>query len=488
METSQEKRVTLPASKSLVVLTLFIVLATSSLALPVASRAERERSNVQFLPTLQSGLNATLQWLAANQSSTGSYGDYNEHATAAAAYALWLNNSNSAKAALSYRYLAAQLDNNSATWFWTPYTEADVPGAVLYSVASSSNIDLINVIFVENSLLQLQQPNSGFIGYYDTNVGHSVTSSVDTDMALLGLLNAKAIPVQNQASAIHYLLPLQNQDRSFHPTSSISANSIDAIGPDPVSITALTALALKSAGFTTGSLPVSQALNFLNHAASSNFGGKGHIYAAAASSLALKAYDEPDNAVAAVAYILSQQNGDGGFSDISRFSYPRSNALDTGWVALALETQFSEGNGIVQVNGPPVAAFVFNPSSTTVGITVHFDASSSHDSDGDQLSYLWTFGDGSTAAGKNPSHSYSEAGSFTVTLTVTDSGTNPPSLSNTQWQTITVSATTVQNASTLPLTATQLEIVVGVVGLAIIAGVSVYLIRRSTKRSTTAQR
>ncbi|PYQ49317.1 MAG: PKD domain containing protein, partial [Acidobacteria bacterium] len=34
--------------------------------------------------------------------------------------------------------------------------------------------------------------------------------------------------------------------------------------------------------------------------------------------------------------------------------------------------------------------------------------------------YAWTFGDGTTGSGASPSHAYSTAGNFTVTLTVTD--------------------------------------------------------------------
>jgi PKD repeat protein len=307
-------------------------------------------------------------------------------------------------------------------------------------------------------------------------------------MALLGLASPNLIPVQNRTRAIQYLLTLQNLDGSFNLTSTRPYDSIYSLGPDPVSITALTLLALKSFGFTTDNAPISSGLKFLSEALITNSCGNGHVYSTAMSTLAFKAYNQLYEGATSTIYILSQQNSDGGFSDSSRFSYPQSNALDTGLAAIALETQSAQGGRTpTPINCPPVAAFSFNPQTPTIGVAIRFNASTSHDFDADQLSYIWTFGDGSSAEGVSPRHTYTEEGNFTVTLTVTDSGTNPPSLSNTRWQTITVSATTVQNASTLPLTATQLEIVVGVVGLAIIAGVSVYLIRRSTKRSTTAQ-
>lgn len=44
------------------------------------------------------------------------------------------------------------------------------------------------------------------------------------------------------------------------------------------------------------------------------------------------------------------------------------------------------------------------------------------------VSYLWDFGDGNTATETNPSHTYSSAGTYDVTLTVTDAGGNSDSL------------------------------------------------------------
>ncbi|MFT3877002.1 MAG: PKD domain-containing protein [Propioniciclava sp.] len=49
-----------------------------------------------------------------------------------------------------------------------------------------------------------------------------------------------------------------------------------------------------------------------------------------------------------------------------------------------------------------------------------FDASTSQDSDGTIVSYLWDFGDGTSGSGASVEHDYATPGAYTVVLTVTD--------------------------------------------------------------------
>lgn len=71
-------------------------------------------------------------------------------------------------------------------------------------------------------------------------------------------------------------------------------------------------------------------------------------------------------------------------------------------------------------NVPPTA--VITPSATTgeAPITLSFDGSNSSDADGTLTSYSWNFGDGSSASSKVASHTYTDAGSYTISLTVSD--------------------------------------------------------------------
>ena len=79
-----------------------------------------------------------------------------------------------------------------------------------------------------------------------------------------------------------------------------------------------------------------------------------------------------------------------------------------------------KGEGIP--NQPPVASFSYSPQNPVVNETITFNASSSYDPDGNITSYEWDFGDGNVTNTTHEilNHSYSEAGSYEVTLTVTD--------------------------------------------------------------------
>ncbi|MBD9698243.1 PKD domain-containing protein [Flavimobilis sp. GY10621] len=74
------------------------------------------------------------------------------------------------------------------------------------------------------------------------------------------------------------------------------------------------------------------------------------------------------------------------------------------------------GGGTPPANVAPTAAF----TSSSAGLVAELDGRGSDDSDGTIASYTWDLGDGSTATGATPSHTYGASGTYTVRLTVTD--------------------------------------------------------------------
>jgi PKD repeat protein len=82
----------------------------------------------------------------------------------------------------------------------------------------------------------------------------------------------------------------------------------------------------------------------------------------------------------------------------------------------------SEASG----NQPPVAE-AGSPVIGTAGVAATFDGSASFDPDGTIATYDWDFGDGNTDNGKIVEHTYTNDGTYNVTLTVTDDGDLPAS-------------------------------------------------------------
>jgi PKD repeat protein len=76
----------------------------------------------------------------------------------------------------------------------------------------------------------------------------------------------------------------------------------------------------------------------------------------------------------------------------------------------------------VKITSPPQApeAFAGGPYEGYVSFGVPFDGRASSDPDGTISAYQWNFGDNTTGTGIAPTHTYSQPGTYNVTLTVTD--------------------------------------------------------------------
>jgi PKD repeat protein len=112
---------------------------------------------------------------------------------------------------------------------------------------------------------------------------------------------------------------------------------------------------------------------------------------------------------------------------------------------LNVETQDSISTG-TPANQSPTAVLSATPETGAAPLAVVFDASGSSDPDGVIADYRWDFGDGTTGAGLQIEHTYSTAGQYQATLTVTDdqgatdSATTVISATGGEAQTIFVSA------------------------------------------------
>jgi glucose/arabinose dehydrogenase/PKD repeat protein/fibronectin type 3 domain-containing protein len=74
----------------------------------------------------------------------------------------------------------------------------------------------------------------------------------------------------------------------------------------------------------------------------------------------------------------------------------------------------------LQSNQAPVAVASADPVSGSTPLEVSFSSAGSEDPEGEPVSYSWDFGDGAVSEAANPTHTYSQAGLYTVRLTVSD--------------------------------------------------------------------
>ena len=90
----------------------------------------------------------------------------------------------------------------------------------------------------------------------------------------------------------------------------------------------------------------------------------------------------------------------------------------TGYDLLALLSDKTEN--IVEAGIAPPFAVADGPYTSFEGGAVAMAAGASFDPNGSVVNYQWLFGDGSSASGQTVSHTYTQDGTYTVTLVVTD--------------------------------------------------------------------
>ena len=170
----------------------------------------------------------------------------------------------------------------------------------------------------------------------------------------------------------------------------------------------------------------------------------GHVYytQAGSSQLLSRGFEPDSDVVGALEFVTANNLSDINWANVAGMFYAGGNLywLDRTTGDLMRSTWSANGpvaGTAVAVSGPGVDSQVWNtralftvpkpnqppvavPNVTCTGMTCSADGSTSSDPDGTVAAYNWQFGDSGTASGATASHTYTTAGTYTVTLTVTD--------------------------------------------------------------------
>ncbi len=130
-------------------------------------------------------------------------------------------------------------------------------------------------------------------------------------------------------------------------------------------------------------------------------------------------------------YVWEFGDGDSGTGVTVSHTYAEAGAYVA---ALTVEDDDSATDNETRViivsepgNQLPVPSFTMDPMVGTAPLTVEFNAAASADPDGTIIAYQWDFGDGESATGATPSHTFDVSGTYTVILTVVDNTGAPAS-------------------------------------------------------------
>lgn len=129
-----------------------------------------------------------------------------------------------------------------------------------------------------------------------------------------------------------------------------------------------------------------------------------------------------DNDGSIVSYQWNFGDGDSGSGRTASHRFRHAGTYD---VLLTVTDDDGAANSTsnsvsVTLGAAPVASFVYSPRNPGINQDVYFDASGSTDSDGQIVSYEWNFGDGYTSTGRTVTHRFNSAGTYVVSLVVTD--------------------------------------------------------------------
>lgn len=169
---------------------------------------------------------------------------------------------------------------------------------------------------------------------------------------------------------------------------------------------------------TVTSAPATSEVTITNQGPTANAGGPYTSVRNVAITFDGSASSDPEGDALTYTWDFGDGTTGTGVSPTHAYSF-RGEITVTLTVSDGTETSTPVTTTVTIANQPPTAN-AGGPYTGVRNVAITFDASASADPDIDPLRYDWDFGDGTTGSGMTESHTYATAGTFTVTLTVTD--------------------------------------------------------------------
>ncbi|MEJ2591276.1 MAG: PKD domain-containing protein [Candidatus Thiodiazotropha sp.] len=175
----------------------------------------------------------------------------------------------------------------------------------------------------------------------------------------------------------------------------------------------------------SGSDTTTATVSALNVAPTANANGPYSAQLGAAVNFSSAGSSDSDGSIAAYLWDFGDGNSSSEANPSHIYaatgSYSISLTVTDNDGATGSDTTSADITGQPSGNLAPVAN-ANGPYSGAAGVAVSFSSAGSTDADGSIVSYAWSFGDGATSSLANPTHTYAAAGSYDVSLTVTDDG------------------------------------------------------------------
>jgi PKD repeat protein len=119
-------------------------------------------------------------------------------------------------------------------------------------------------------------------------------------------------------------------------------------------------------------------------------------------------------------YSWSFGDGSSGSGAIASHTYTTAGAFTVSLTAASSANTSASATATAAIAALSPVASVGGPYTVTLGSVLTLNGAGSADPQGEPLTYAWNFGDGGTASGVSPTHTYSVLGTYTVSLTVTN--------------------------------------------------------------------